>query len=74
MMVMIGTGLAGKRIAPEPIEWAEPLHPVSPQATLLDRYGLWAVVAVVLVVIAYAYPLWAHLSMPRFGSPGFSPF
>jgi cytochrome c oxidase subunit 1 len=74
MMVMLGTGLAGKRKAAEPVEWAEPLHPANPRATLLDRYGLWAIVAVVLVVIAYAYPLWVHLRMERFGSPGFSPF
>lgn len=23
---------------------------------------------------AYAVPLWQHLQMPRFGSPGFKPF
>jgi len=74
ILVMLGTGLAGKRRVPEPIEWAEPLHPVKPGLTLLDRYGLWTVLAVVLVVIAYAVPLWNHLHMPRFGSPGYSPF
>ena len=74
MLVMLGTGLAGKKRDPEPIEWAEPLQPTSAQATLLDRYGLWTVVAVVLVLIAYAYPLWSHLRMQRFGSPGFMPF
>ena len=36
--------------------------------------GRWTIVAVILVLIAYAYPLWAHLQMPRFGSPGFKPF
>ncbi len=40
MLVMLGTGLAGKQRAPEPIEWAEPLEPVSPRAGVLDRYGL----------------------------------
>jgi len=74
MLVMLGTGLAGKKSAPQPIEWAEPLEPVSPRAGLLDRYGLWTVVAVVLVLIAYAVPLWQHLQMQRFGSPGFTPF
>jgi len=74
MMVMIGTALAGKKQEPEPILWAEPLHPGAQQRTLLDRYGLWTAIAVILVVIAYAYPLWAHLRMARFGSPGFSPF
>ncbi|HEV8399406.1 MAG TPA: b(o/a)3-type cytochrome-c oxidase subunit 1 [Gemmatimonadales bacterium] len=74
ILVMVGTALAGKRREPEPVLWTEPLEPVSPRRTLLDRYGLWAVVAVILVLIAYAYPLWAHLRMARFGSPGFSPF
>ncbi len=74
VLVMVGTALAGKRREPEPILWAEPLEPVSARRTLLDRYGLWTVVAVILVFIAYAYPLWAHLRMARFGSPGFSPF
>jgi hypothetical protein len=31
-------------------------------------------VAVVLIVIAYAYPVWQPLPMQRPGSPGFSPF
>jgi len=74
MLVMLGTGLAGKKREPEPIEWAEPLEPVSPRAGLLDRYGLWTLVAIVLVLIAYAVPLWQHLRMQRFGSPGFTPF
>jgi cytochrome c oxidase subunit 1 len=74
ILVMVGTALAGKRREPEPVLWAEPLEPVSTRRTLLDRYGLWAVVAVLLVLIAYAYPLWAHLRMARFGSPGFRPF
>ena len=74
MLVMIGTGLAGKRTAPARIEWAEPLHPVAPGRTVFDRYWLWTGVAVALVLIAYAYPLWLHLQMPRFGSPGFKPF
>ena len=74
MLVMLGTGLAGKRRPPDPIQWAEPLEPVSPRAGLLDRYGLWTVVAVVLVLIAYAVPLWQHLRMQTHGSPGYSPF
>jgi len=31
-------------------------------------------VAVVLVALAYAYPLADHLRMDAFGSPGFKPF
>ncbi|HXL34879.1 MAG TPA: cbb3-type cytochrome c oxidase subunit I [Gemmatimonadales bacterium] len=74
MLVMLGTGLAGKKSAPQPIEWAEPLEPVSLRAGLLDRYGLWTLVAIVLVLIAYAVPLWQHLRMHTYGSPGFTPF
>ena len=32
------------------------------------------VVAVVLIAVAYAYPLFHMLTMERFGSPGFTPF
>ncbi len=74
MLVMLGTGLAGKKREPEAIEWAEPLEPVNPRAGVLDRYGLWTLVAIVLVLIAYAVPLWQHLQMHTYGSPGFSPF
>jgi cytochrome c oxidase subunit I len=74
VLVMLGTWLAGKRREPEPIQWAEPLHPVSPNTTWLDRYGLWTVVAIVIVLIAYAIPLWQHLQMTTYGSPGFKPF
>ncbi len=73
VLVMLGTALAGRRREPEPLAWAEPLHPVGKRG-LLDRFGLWAVVAAVLVLVAYAVPLWNHLRMERFGSPGFSPF
>jgi cytochrome c oxidase subunit 1 len=74
VLVMLGTGLAGKRRAPEWIEWAEPLEPVKPGTTIFDRYGLWTAVAVALVIIAYAYPLWTHLHMQRFGSPPFKQY
>jgi cytochrome c oxidase subunit 1 len=73
LLVMLGTALAGRRRAPEPLEWAEPLHPPG-KAGLLDRFGLWTIVAIVLVAIAYAVPLWTHLRMERFGSPGFTPY
>lgn len=74
VLVMLGTWLAGKRRDPQPIEWAEPLHPVAARTTLLDRYGLWTIVAIVIVLIAYAVPLWQHLQMTTYGSPGFKPF
>jgi cytochrome c oxidase subunit 1 len=74
MLVMLGTLLAGRRHELRAIEWAEPLEPGTGRATVLDRVGLWAAVAILLVLIAYAYPLWSHLRMERFGSPGYSPF
>ena len=74
VLVVIGTWLGGKPRDAAPFEWAEPLEPVATRLTWLDRYGLWTLVAIVLVLIAYAYPLWAHLRMPTFGSPGYSPF
>jgi cytochrome c oxidase subunit 1 len=74
IMVMLGTALAGKRQQPEPVLWAEPLEGPPARRSIFDRYGLWTVVAVILVIIAYAYPLWHHLSMTRYGSPGYSPF
>ena len=54
-------------------EFAVPLHPVTARG-VWDRYGLWTVVAIVLVLLAYAYPLIALLRHPRFGSPPFQPF
>ena len=74
VLVVLGTWLAGKRREPEPILWAEPLHPVAARRTWLDRYGMWTLIAVALILIAYAYPLWQHLQMTTFGSPGFKPF
>jgi cytochrome c oxidase subunit 1 len=74
VLVMLGTWLAGKKREPEPIEWAEPLEPVAAKTTWLDRYGMWTVAAVVIILIAYAIPLWQHLRMTTFGSPGFKPF
>lgn len=73
VMVMVGTMLAGQRREPEPMLWAEPLEG-PPRKSMFDRYGLWAAAAVVLVVVAYAYPLIMHLKMTRFGSPGFTPY
>jgi hypothetical protein len=35
---------------------------------------MWFGIAVVLVVIAYAIPLWDLMHLTRFGSPGFKPF
>ena len=39
-----------------------------------DRIGMWTLVAIVLIILAYAYPLYHLFSLERFGSPGFRPF
>lgn len=76
VLVMVGTLLAGKKSAPPDIEWAESLG--EPEGgfrrTVWDRLGLWFVIAVVLVVLAYAGPLWDLFHLTRYGSPGFKPF
>ncbi|MBV8199201.1 MAG: cbb3-type cytochrome c oxidase subunit I, partial [Acidobacteria bacterium] len=74
LAVVIGTAFWGRKIVPPPIELAVPLAGVPSGRTLWDRLGLWTVVAVALLVIAYAYPLYHLYAMHRFGSPGFQPF
>jgi cytochrome c oxidase subunit 1 len=76
VLVMLGTLLAGTRKEQPPIEYAASLG--EPQdgfrSGLWDRLGLWFAVAVILVLIAYAIPLWDLLNLTRYGSPGFKPF
>ncbi len=74
VLVLVGTLMWGKKLDPAPaIELAEPLEPVAGR-TVWDRIGLWTAVAIVLIAIAYFYPIYGLLSMERFGSPGFKPF
>jgi len=71
--VVLATWLGGKRITPPAFEFAVALEPVSEKG-LWDRFGMWTIVAIVLVILAYAYPLITLLMTPRFGSPPFQPF
>ena len=73
VVVTVATWLAGRRAEAEPFEFATALTPATGHG-LWDRLGLWTVVAVVLIAVAYAYPLLHMLSMERFGSPGFMPY
>ncbi len=73
VIVVMATWLSGRKIDAPAMEFAVPLKPVG-AIGLWDRLGLWSVVAVVLVALAYAYPLLHLLSQPRFGSPPFEPF
>lgn len=75
VLVMLFTVTSGAKLEPAPaVEFAEPLEAPSPRAALFDRLGLWTVVAVILVLLAYGYPIYHQLQMPRYGSPGFMPF
>jgi len=66
--------LFGARTDSGELPLAEPLEDPGSTGGILDRLGLLTLIAIALVVIAYAYPIWHHLQMPRFGSPGYSPF
>ena len=72
VVVVAATWLTGRRIEAPAIEFAQPIRPAA--AGIWDRLGMWTAVAVVLVIIAYAYPLYQLISHPRFGSPAFKPF
>ena len=74
VMVVLGTWLAGRKSEQPAVEFAEPLEPAPKSLPIFDRLGLWAAVAVVLVLVAYAYPIWHLIRTPHFGSPGYSPF
>jgi len=76
VMVIVATMLAGKRQPIAPLEWAESLG--EPEGGyrpgIWDRLWLWFAVAVIMVLIAYAVPLYDIFQLERFGSPGFKPF
>jgi cytochrome c oxidase subunit 1 len=72
LVVTVATWLGGTRTTAPPFEFAQPLLP--PVAGIWDRFGLWTIVAVVLILLAYVYPLTTLLLHERFGSPGFQPF
>ena len=53
---------------------ASVIWPVPAGRPVWDRFGLWAALAVILIVAAYGWPLWDLITMERFGSPGFKFF
>jgi cytochrome c oxidase subunit I len=73
LIVVLATWTAGKKIPAPAFEFAQPLRPVTTMG-LWDRLGLWTVLAVVLVGIAYGYPLLHLLAHQRYLSPPFQPF
>lgn len=70
--VVVATWLSGKKIAPPSFEFAAPLRPAA--YGIWDRFGMWTVLAIVLVAVAYGYPLIQLLRHTRYGSPPFQPF
>jgi hypothetical protein len=74
VVVLVGTMLASERGEGAPIEYAESVTAPTPGPSLWDRLGLWTAVAVMLIAIAYAQPLYHLHTMTRFPSRGFSPF
>jgi cytochrome c oxidase subunit 1 len=72
--VLVGTMLVSPRGATRSIEYAESLVPPTPGPSIWDRLGLWAAIAVVLIILAYAQPLYHLHTLARFPSRGFSPF
>lgn len=69
VLVVFGTMLWGKPLPQPPeVELSEAIDPPTAPGAW-DRIGRWTVVAIVLIVLAYAWPLWQLLSMDRFGSP-----
>jgi cytochrome c oxidase subunit I len=71
--VVVSTWIGGRRIEAPAFEFAQPLQPATTLG-IWDRYGLWVVIAIVMVAIAYAYPIATLLSQHRYGSPGYKPF
>jgi cytochrome c oxidase subunit 1 len=73
VIVVLATWLSGRRTEAPAFQFALPLRPVT-SVGLWDRFGLWTLLAVVLIIAAYAYPLFGLLSHTRYGSPPFKPF
>jgi len=73
VVVVAATWIGGKRIPAPAFEFAVPLRPPTAPG-VWDRFGLWTVLAVLLVAVAYGYPLLHLLAHTRYGSPAFQPF
>ena len=73
LAVVIASWLFGKEVDAPEILFAQPLEEPT-QAGLWDRFGLWTVVAILLIIGAYAVPLYHLYTLPRFPSLPFKPF
>lgn len=70
VLVLIVSALGNGPRAERSFEYAESLEP-SNTRTMWDRLGLWSLVAAILVILAYGWPIWDLLRLERFGSSGF---
>ena len=70
--VALATWLGKEETQAVAFEFACPLRP--PVYSYWDRYGFWTVLAVILILAAYAYPLIQLIGHPRYGSPPYQPF
>jgi cytochrome c oxidase subunit 1 len=73
VIVVAATWTSGRKIEGPAFEFSVPLEVVT-ETTVWDRLGFWTVVGIVMVILAYAYPLATLIMTPRFGSPPFQPF
>jgi len=73
VIVVVATWVGGKRIPAPAFEFATPLRPATTLG-IWDRFGLWTVLAILLVAAAYGYPLLHLYAHTRYGSPPFQPF
>ena len=74
LMVMLATVLVGRRAEQPALVFAEPLEGQPHEVRVFDRIWIGVVAALVLIVVAYAYPLAHHLGMQTFGAPGIRQF
>ena len=70
VLVLIVSAVGNGQRSETGFEYAESLES-SNTRTMWDRLGLWTVIAVILVILAYGLPIWDLLHLERFGSPGF---
>jgi hypothetical protein len=70
VLVLVATAVGSGRETATTFDYAEPLEAATTR-TIWDRLGLWTAIAVVLVILAYGWPIWDLLHLERFGSPGF---
>ena len=74
LAVLLGSVISGRRLKPRKLAFAEPLEPTGGHRGIWDRFGLWAAIAVLLVIAGYWGPLSHLFSLERFGSLPFQPF